>query len=74
MILYTQTTCAPCATLKMYLKNKGVRYIERNIQEDPEHTATLLKHSGGRLLVPTLVKGDQVVVGLNWAGIAKMIQ
>jgi len=73
MIVYSQTTCAPCATLKKYLDHKGVKYIERNITEHPEHTETLLKHTGGRILVPTVVKGKDVVVGLNWGAISKLI-
>jgi glutaredoxin len=74
MIVYSQTTCAPCKSVKQYLDHKGVKYIERNITTHPDHTKTLVKHTGGRVLVPTVVKGDEVVVGLNWAAIAKLIQ
>lgn len=74
MILYSQKTCAPCGTLKKYLDHKGIRYTVRDINEDPEHLARLLKATGGQILVPTLVKGKDVVVGLNWPKIAELVK
>jgi glutaredoxin len=74
MILYSQKTCAPCNDLKTYLDKKGIRYTVRDIDEDPEYLSLLLKHTEGRLLVPTLTKGSKTVVGLNWRAIAELIQ
>lgn len=73
MILYTSDTCAGCKEVKRYLANKGVRYIERNCTTNNDYLAALIKTTNGVKLFPTLVKGDEYVVGLNWARIAKMI-
>lgn len=74
MIVYSQKSCAPCATLKRYLDHKEVRYTVRDIDEQPEHLDMLLKHTNGQKLVPTVTHNGQTVVGLNWAAIAKLIQ
>lgn len=69
--LYSSDTCAPCATLKTYLDRKGVEY--RTLNADNDHNSQILIKLTGQRIVPTLVKGDRVVVGLNWPRIAELV-
>lgn len=69
--LYKTESCAPCAQVKKYLDHKGIEYITKDA--DNEHNAQILINLTGQRIVPTLQKGNQVVVGLNWSQIAKLV-
>ncbi len=41
--VFTGSTCPHCHTMKDYLKEKGVEFEERNIQNDPEARSELIE-------------------------------
>jgi len=69
--IYTRPTCAPCKTVKYYLKKRGVAFTEKNIDE-PEHEAEF-----GRVadfpMVPLVVIDGQKIQGLNLGLLAKAL-
>jgi len=62
--VYTRTSCAPCRTLKTYLQKKGIKFEEKNIDENPDHAAEAFAKTG-LAMVPVTVIGDKVIQGLN---------
>jgi len=50
--------------LKNYLQHKGVKYEEKNLDENPELEAEAFAKSGFAM-VPITVIGDKVISGLN---------
>jgi glutaredoxin-like YruB-family protein len=64
VILFTQPDCPPCHIVKLFLTERGVLFEERDITQNPaavrELTEKYSSHS-----TPTLVIGDEVMIGFN---------
>lgn len=72
--IYTTNTCAYCHMVKKWLTNKGYRYEEVNIEENPQRAKEAHELSG-QLAVPVTIvtKEDDsrvVVIGFNLAKLA----
>lgn len=61
-ILYTRDGCAACARLRDELAAAGERWVEVNLSREPQAITELLKLTGGRRIVPVLVRGGRVQV------------
>jgi glutaredoxin len=71
MTIYSRSTCGPCQSLKKYLVHKGVEFIEKSV-DDEKNLKEMLKLTGV-MIVPTVVKGDNVIIGLNFGALAKLL-
>jgi glutaredoxin len=58
--------------VKEFLSQKGVKYQELNVAEDKTARDEMLKKTG-RMAVPTIMVGEQVVVGFNKHELEKLI-
>lgn len=63
LIIYTQPTCQACQRLKMYLKQRGIVYQERDITIDEQALADLQKL--GLTTTPVIFTGDRMMVGFD---------
>jgi len=63
VVVYTQPGCGPCAAVKEFLASHGVDFVERDIRQDPSALADLRRV--GALATPTVIVGDQVIVGFD---------
>ena len=72
--IYTTNTCAYCVMVKKWLKAKGHKYSEVNLDENPSRQREALEMSGAMTVPVTVVtKQDdsrEVVVGYNLAKLA----
>jgi glutaredoxin len=50
---------------KELLSHKGIPFTAVNVAEDPAGLEAMKQKSGGRLATPTIVIGNQVLVGFN---------
>lgn len=57
--MYTTHWCPDCRRAKYFLKQRGVTYLEINIEEDPSAEAIVLRANQGRRKVPTLKVGER---------------
>jgi glutaredoxin len=57
--MYTTHWCPDCRRAKYFLTQRGVRYLEINIEEDPSAEAIVLRANHGKRKVPTLKVGDR---------------
>ncbi|RSD28195.1 glutaredoxin family protein [Mesobacillus subterraneus] len=64
IIVYTQNDCPPCTIIKMFLKDFGFTYEERNIHED-EKSRQELTQQYNSYSTPTIVIGDEVITGFD---------
>jgi glutaredoxin-like YruB-family protein len=64
IVLFTQPDCPPCQVLKLFLNERGVIYEERDISRDPNAVRELTDHYKSHS-TPTLVIGDEVLIGFN---------
>lgn len=69
--VFTGLTCAPCHSLKRYLNYKGIKFIEKPI-EQRENAAEAYKLAG-LSIVPVTVINDRVVVGYNLSKINELL-
>lgn len=71
MIIYSRASCPPCVSLKKFLTHKGIEFIEKSVDEEC-NLVEMLKLTGV-MIVPTVVKGDSVIIGLNFGALAKLL-
>jgi glutaredoxin len=62
VILYSAPKCASCEAARIYLRNRGVPFSEKNVEGDRQLQDELIKQGGG-LSVPTIVVGTKVMRG-----------
>ena len=67
VVVYTSNTCPYCPMAKDYLKEKGVEFEEKNVQNDAAARDELI--SMGYTGVPVLVIGEEEIVGFDRARI-----
>jgi len=60
--LYTKEGCPHCARQREILRASGDEVDEINLTQRPQATAELLKLTGGRPLVPVIVRGGRIEV------------
>ena len=63
VIVYSSNTCPYCTLAKNYLDEKGVPYIEKNVQTDKEARTELMNM--GHMGVPVLVIDGEEIVGFD---------
>jgi glutaredoxin len=54
IIVYSTSWCPDCRHVKRFLKERGVTFIEINIDESPDAEDLVLRINHGRRKVPTL--------------------
>lgn len=69
--VFTSSTCPHCKTAKDYLKEKGVEFEERNVQNDPEARKELIQK--GYMGVPVIVVGDEEIQGFDKARLDELL-
>jgi mycoredoxin len=57
--MYTTRWCPDCRRVKYFLKERGVDYLEVNIEEDETAEAVVISANRGKRKVPTLKVGDR---------------
>ena len=61
--VYTSNTWPYCTLAKSYLDEKGVEYIERNVQTDKEARKELM--GMGHMGVPVIIINGEEIVGFD---------
>jgi glutaredoxin-like YruB-family protein len=62
--LYSATWCAYCHAAKEYLDKKGVKYIDKDVEKDPDAANEAIAKSGQRG-IPILDVGGNIIVGFD---------
>jgi len=68
LVIYTMQSCGACRLARAHLQKRGIPFVERAIDQDPSAFAELEKLNPDRS-VPTFVIGDEVMIGIDPAGI-----
>lgn len=63
VIIYTANSCPYCIKTKDYLSKKGVKYAERNVQENSQAKKELL--AMGYRTVPVIIINEEEIVGFD---------
>ena len=73
IIVYTQPDSLPCEAIKMFLKDRGAKYEERSV-EGNEDVVLELKEKYNSDSTPTVVIGDEVVIGFDPERIDELLE
>jgi len=71
IIVFTAQGCGACQRVKEYLREKGVPFEERSV-EDPEHRRQLVEDYR-RMATPTTVAGEEIIVGFDRARLEALV-
>jgi glutaredoxin 3 len=62
--IYSATWCAFCHAAKNYLDSKGVKYTDKDIEQDPANAKAVVDKSG-QMGIPVLDINGQIIVGFD---------
>ncbi|HLJ14711.1 MAG TPA: glutaredoxin family protein [Bryobacteraceae bacterium] len=57
--MYCTSWCSDCHRAKQFMKDRGVKFVEVNIDEDVDAEDLVLEVNDGRRKVPTIKVGDR---------------
>jgi len=63
--VYSGDFCPYCVRAKSLLKQRGLDFIEYNVQQDPDKRAEMMKRSNGGRSIPQIFINDQHVGGCD---------
>lgn len=62
VVLYTRDGCTHCDRLRAELASGGDRVVEVNLSREPQATTEFMKVTGGRRIVPVVVRAGRVEI------------
>ena len=63
VVVFTSNTCPHCITVKEYLSEKGVEFVEKNVQTDTSARKELMQK--GIMAVPVVEIDGETIVGFD---------
>ncbi|HET7656739.1 MAG TPA: glutaredoxin domain-containing protein [Bacillales bacterium] len=70
--LYTQPHCPPCKLVKGFLSDHNVDYVTKDVAQDSEARDELMNQYKS-MSTPTVVVGDEVVIGFELEKLSKLL-
>jgi len=71
VVIFSSNTCPYCVLAKEYLEEKGISYVEKNVQTDKSAKEELMKM--GHMGVPVLIIDGEEVVGFDKTRIDELL-
>jgi glutaredoxin 3 len=62
VIMYCRRYCGDCMRARQWLEERGIPYVEVDVELDPDARERAAGHNEGRLHTPTFEIGDEVCV------------
>lgn len=62
LIMYCRSWCGDCMRAKAWLRERGIPYIEVDVEKDPEARRRAAEINNGDLHTPTFVMGEETCV------------
>jgi glutaredoxin 3 len=72
--IYSTRSCGYCRAAIAYFEKKGVDYMNRDVQEDPDAREDYIAITNGRLGVPVIVVGNEWMQGWNRQTFEKLLK
>ena len=72
VVVYSTPTCPYCKRLKHYLDQKGISYVEHNVDEDKKAAQEVMRKTK-QMGVPVIVVDDEIVVGFDQTLLDKLL-
>lgn len=71
--MYSTTWCSDCHRAKKFLGDKGIDFVEINIEEDPEAALLVMEKNDGKRRVPTFDIGGEFYGNPPISELAKIV-
>jgi glutaredoxin-like protein NrdH len=67
VVIYTQESCGPCTAEKLWLKDNGIEFEEKNIRENPKYLDEIVELGASATPATVISDGDstEVVLGFD---------
>ena len=62
IVVYSTSWCPDCHRSKYFLDERGIEYLERDVEKDPEAMAFVRQVNHGNRVVPTIVFPDGAIL------------
>ena len=75
VIIYSQETCAPCHAEKLWLKENGIEFEERDIRKNDQYLQELIE-LGAAATPATIIKDEdreEIILGFDRAKFAEIL-
>ncbi|WHY84065.1 glutaredoxin family protein [Neobacillus novalis] len=76
VIIYSQETCPPCHAEKLWLKENGIEFEERDIRKDDQYLQELIE-LGAAATPATIIKdedSEEIILGFDQAKLAQILE
>ena len=71
--IYSTPTCVYCKTLKEYLSNHKIEFLNIDVSKDKKELEKMIKDSG-QMAVPVIDIDGEVIIGFDKAKIDKLLK
>ena len=71
--VYSTNNCPWCTVAKNFLKEKNIKFIEKNVQNNREYAQEMIKKSG-QMGVPVIEIGSEIIIGFDQAKIKQLLK
>lgn len=73
IIVYTTSWCGDCRRLKSQLKDHGIVYEERDIEQNEQDYRTLMAYTNGKRVIPTVDVGGKILINPPFSRVAEAL-
>ena len=71
--IYSATWCAYCHAAKEYLTKKGIKFVDKDVEKDPEAVSEVISKSGQRG-IPVIDINNNIIIGFDRYKIDKALK
>jgi glutaredoxin-like YruB-family protein len=64
VIVYSTPTCGYCHQVKLFLQQRGIKFVEKDVSRD-RNAANEMVGRSGQMGVPVIIVDDEVVIGFD---------
>ncbi|MEO2077878.1 MAG: glutaredoxin family protein [Bacillus sp. (in: firmicutes)] len=75
VIIYTQETCPPCHAEKLWFKENGIEFEERDIRKNDQYLQEIIALGAAATPATIIIDGDseEVVLGFDQSKLAEVL-
>lgn len=74
VIVYMTRWCGYCRKTMAFLDSQGVKYIQKDIEQNPAHMEEMIKKTGRMMGVPVIDIDGNIILGFNLPAIKQALE
>lgn len=73
VLVFTAPGCGPCHAVVRFLRDRGVSFVEKSV-DDPANMEELLERTGGLRGTPVVIVDGEVVRGFDRGRLTRLLE